>query len=277
MRIPPAPGLYVGRTTHARPDGSSRFTYNLFSLLLDIDDLDTAARPLKLFSLNRFNLLSFHVGDHGDRNGAPLRPWVEAAFAAADVDLEGGPVRLLTMPRVLGYVFNPISLFFGYGPDGGLRGVIYAVNNTFGESHAYVVPASGEALERHSAEKQFHVSPFFDVAGAYQFRLAPPGRRFALTIRKSVAGKEDHIAIWTADRRPLSDRALLAAWLGAPLLTLKVVAAIHFEALRLWLKGARYHRKPPPPAMPFTIGRNDAAIPGSVQPRSARALTTVRG
>lgn len=246
----PEPGLYVGRTSHARPDGTSRFEYGLFSVLLDVDAPGTGAG---LLAINKPGLLSFYAKDHGDRSGAPLRLWAERTFALGGVELRGGPIRLLAMPRILGFVFNPISIFFGYGPDNRLRGVLYQVNNTFGETHCYVAAAHENGAHRHRAEKRFHVSPFFAVDGAYEFTLQAPEREFALRIIKKQADRADHVAIWTAERHPLTNGALLKAWVGSPLLTFWVVAAIHWQALRVWLRGARYHRKPQPPETLVTI------------------------
>jgi hypothetical protein len=186
-----------------------------------------------------------------------LRAWVEAAFAAHDIQLDGGAVRLLAFPRLFGYVFNPLSVFFGYGPDGRLRGLLFEVNNTFGETHSYVAPyRGGEDL---IAPKRFHVSPFFDVTGEYRFRVAAPDERLSLKIDNLAGGARTHLATLKGKRRALSSGALLAALLGAPLMTLKVIAAIHWEALHLWRRGARYRPKPTPPPDGFTAAHPSAA------------------
>jgi DUF1365 family protein len=248
--LAPEPGLYVGRTSHARPDGTSRFDYGLFSVLLDVD---APACGASMLSIDKPGLLSFYAKDHGDRSGAPLRGWAERMFAIGGVNLDGGPVRLLAMPRIFGFVFNPISIFFGYGPDNVLRGVLYEVNNTFGETHCYVAAASADGEHHHRAEKRFHVSPFFAVSGAYEFTLKAPAADFALRIVKKQSGAADHVAVWTAKRRPLTNSALIKAWLSAPLLTFWVVGAIHWQALKVWLRGARYHKKPKLPETAVTI------------------------
>ncbi|MEL7029114.1 MAG: DUF1365 domain-containing protein, partial [Pseudomonadota bacterium] len=129
---PPEPGIYLGRTMHARlKPFHHRFTYRVFSVFVDIDAVAETSRSLNLFSYNRFNLISFHDRDHGERTGAPLRAWVEARLAEAGVDIAGGPIRLLCFPRILGYVFNPLSVFYCYAPSGELRAIVYEVNNTF--------------------------------------------------------------------------------------------------------------------------------------------------
>ncbi|MEN9874074.1 MAG: hypothetical protein RL186_971 [Pseudomonadota bacterium] len=245
MNQVPAPGLFFGRTVHVRfAPFSHKLTYDIFQVLLDIDALPATLAGLKWMTHNRFGAFSFYERDHGDRSGAPLRPWVEARLAEAGVDLAGGPIRLLTFPRVLGYVFNPLSVFFAYRPSGELAGVIYEVNNTFGETHSYVAPATNTGIERHSADKVFHVSPFFDVSGRYAFTLRAPDDHLSLVIDKYAAGVRDHVATLKARRLPLDDKTLAFYFFAMPFLTLKVIAAIHFEALKLLFKGARYHHPP---------------------------------
>jgi DUF1365 family protein len=246
---------YAARTTHQRlaPRGH-RFSYKLFYLFLDIDQIAEASARARLFSYNRRNLFSFYDRDHGDRSGSPLRVWADAAFREARIDLEGGKIMLLALPRMLGFVFNPLSVFFGYGPDGRLRAVLYEVRNTFGETHVYAAPAN-DGASKQSAKKAFHVSPFFAVRGKYAFSLQAPGDHLSLTVQNVVDGHIEHSASLTGVRAPLSDGRLLTAFLSLPFMTAGVVAAIHWQALRLWLRGARYHRKPPPPALPVSQGK----------------------
>lgn len=254
----PASALYRGRVTHrrARPV-EHRLAYRVFWLLLDLAELDGLDRRLRLFSRNRLNLLSFHDRDHGDGSDRPLRAQVEALLVRAGIDTAGGPVRLLTLPRVLGFVFNPISLFYCHHPDGRLAAVIYEVTSTFGQRHAYLVPVpevdqvDGRIDQR--AAKALHVSPFMDMEMDYAFRGRVPGERLDLTILGLDAAGPLITAVMTGRRDPLTDRALLAAVAAMPLLTLKVVAAIHWEALRLWLKGVRLRPSPPPAAEAATV------------------------
>lgn len=255
---PPAPALYDGRTVHVRfAPFEHRLSYAIFQLLVDVD----APVPpgLSWLKHNRFGPLAFFDRDHGDRSGAPLRGWVEARLAEAGIQAGGGPIRLLSFPRVLGYVFNPLSVFFAYRPDGQLAAVIYEVNNTFGETHSYVAPADGTPVERQEADKVFHVSPFFAVEGGYAFTLRGPGQTLTLTIDKAVNGVRDHVATLKATARPLDDRHLRRAFFKVPFLTLKVIVAIHWEALKLLLKGARYHHKPdrPPSVSTARLARPD--------------------
>ncbi|MEJ0024086.1 MAG: DUF1365 domain-containing protein [Alphaproteobacteria bacterium] len=245
---------YAALTTHQRlaPQGH-RFAYELFYLFLDIDRIAEASAGAKFLSYNRPNLFSFYDRDHGDGSGAPLRSWADNAFRNAGIELDGGKIMLLALPRVLGFVFNPLSVFFGYGPDGRLRGVLYQVRNTFGEMHVYAAPAN-EGASRQSAKKAFHVSPFFAVRGKYAFSLRAPDDRLSLTVQNVVDGNVEHSATLTGVRVALTDGRLLATFLSLPFMTAGVVAAIHWQALRLWLRGARYHKKPPPPALPVSQG-----------------------
>jgi len=244
-----ASGLYTGRVTHQRlRPRRHRLDYRVFWLLLDLGEVESLDQRLRLFSRNRFNLMAFHDRDHGDGGGVPLRVQIEALLADAGVDLGGGPIRLLTMPRVLGYVFNPISIYYCHRPDGDLAALVYEVTSTFGQRHAYVIPvAAADAARgviRQAAAKALHVSPFLAMDMTYAFRGVVPGEGLVLGVDGSDA---DGLMIATAmqgRRQPLSDAALLRAAAAIPLLTLKVVAAIHWEALKLWLKGVPLARAP---------------------------------
>jgi hypothetical protein len=254
----PAASLYVGRTVHQRfAPRPHRFSYGLFHLLLDIDRLDEAVAGLRLLRLGRFGLFSFDARDHGARDGTPLRDWVEARLAEAGIAATARHIRLLTFPRVLGFVFNPLSIVFVHNGDDRLEAVIYEVNNTFGQTHAYVTPASGASEEHQSADKAFYVSPFFPVEGGYHFRISPPGARLELVIVKQIDERPDFVASLTADRRPLTDARLLRLSLTMPLMTLGVVVAIHWEALRLWIKGAPFGARPAGPKAGASVGRTD--------------------
>lgn len=231
-----AASLYRGVVMHrrARPRVHG-FRYRLFWVLLDIDRLDEAAATTRLFSIDRFNLLSFQPRDHGDGSGAPLRGQLEAQLSEAGITGVDGPVRLLTLPRVLGFVFNPISIYYCHRADGGLVAVIYEVSSTFGERRSYVLPSSGERFEQ-SCAKALRVSPFMRMDMTYAFRGRDPDERLTLAIDGNDA---EGLLIATAisgERRPLSDREILKAALAIPFETLKVVVAIHWEALRLFLK-----------------------------------------
>ena len=257
----PAAALYVGRTTHSRLEPRPHsFSYRLFQILIDIDRVDEGLKGLALLRHGRAGLFSFDERDHGARDSQPLRPWVEQTLAEAGVVATANTIRLLCFPRVLGFVFNPISVFFIHGDDDRLVAVIYEVNNTFGQTHAYVVPATGADEERQAADKRLYVSPFYRVEGGYQFRLTPPRERLKLVIVKQVAGKPDFTASLTAKHAPLTDKALASLFFSMPLMTLGVVAAIHWEALRLWIKGAPFGPRPPGPKTSVSKGRAIARV-----------------
>ena len=255
-----ASALYRGEVMHRRlRPRAHRLAYRVFWLLLDLSEIDRLDRRLKLFSRGRFNLLSFHDRDHGDGTPTPLRAQVEALLARAGLDIAGGPIRLLTMPRVLGYVFNPISLFYCHHRDARLAAVIYEVTSTFGVRHAYLIPvpaadqAAGEISQ--CAARALHVSPFMGMEMDYGFRGHAPGERLDLTIDGLDADGLLITAAMSGDRRPLDDRGVRSAVLALPLMTLKVTAAIHWEALKLWIKGVRLTCQPSPASDPVTIQR----------------------
>jgi DUF1365 family protein len=241
--------LYRGEVTHRRlRPREHRLRYRVFWLLLDLAELDDIASRMRLLSRNRFNLLSFHDQDHGDGSGRPLRDQVMALLRREGLDMDGGAVRLLTMPRVLGYVFNPISLYYCHGADGRLAAVIYEVTSTFGGRHAYVLPVvdgdAGKGVIRQAARKALHVSPFMGMDMRYVFRGHAPAEWMDLTIDGSDSEGVLIVAAMRGRRHPLTDGAIFRAAVSIPFLTLKVMAVIHWEALKLWLKGARLHSAP---------------------------------
>jgi len=240
--------LYPARVMHRRRIAPLyRFVYRVFYLLVDVDRLDELQRRLRFFSHNRFNLLSLRDRDYGDGRG--LRAWAERLLQVQGIALDGGRIRLLTLPRVLGWAFNPISLWYCEHRDGSLRAVIAEVRNTFGEKHSYLLASGGGPMPyeaQYEKDKCFHVSPFLDRAGQYRFRLDAPGER----LRVAIHGLRDEVPVMdatlSAKRRALSDAALLGQLLRMPWMALKVVAGIHWEALKLWLRGAGYRPKPAP-------------------------------
>jgi uncharacterized protein len=241
--------LYFGDVMHARlkPMGH-RFSYRVMSLLIDLDRLDEADRQSRLFGVNRSALYSFIEADHGKRDGSPLRGYVQHCAAAHGIDLAGGRVLLLCYPRLLGYTFNPLSVYFGYRADGELALMIYEVRNTFGDIHTYVLPVepgqTSDAGIRQQQDKLFYVSPFIEMAMRYHFRVSPPGHTVKLRILETDREGPLLAATFNGRRRPLTTKALLRSFFSLPLVTFKIVAAIHWEALRLWLKGARLLARP---------------------------------
>jgi DUF1365 family protein len=249
--------LYFGRVSHTRAfPRRHRLSYGVWYLLADLDELDDLDNgPLGL-TVNRPGAVSFRTADHGARDGSPLRPWIEGYLAQAGVELDGGAIRLLCFPRVLGYVFNPISVWFCHHRDGSLRALLYEVSNTFGERHSYLFPVDGVSageLVRRTFDKELFVSPFIDMAARYDFTTRVPDDRVTITVRETVAEGQVLTAVLDAERAPITTRTLARAFFGYPLLTAKVIGGIHLEAIRLWRKGAPYRRRGAPPAHPVTI------------------------
>ena len=248
--------LYQTRIFHRRRRPKShRLSYGAFFLLLDLDELDAMHRRLKWFSFNSFNIFSFYDRDHGPGTSEPLRPWIENYLDQAGVDLQGGSIQALCMPRIFGYVFNPISVYYCYHRDGQMAAVLYEVSNTFGQRHSYLFPVddSADGLLQHSCDKRFFVSPFIEVAGSYSFSLRRPGKELYLHIRQADEEGPMLDAWVNGEKSHISDRTLLLCLIRYPLLTLKVIGGIHWEALKIWLKGVRTVTRPPAPAEPITI------------------------
>ena len=240
--------LYIGKVTHRRfRPKAHALGYRVFQIYLDLDEAPALSQGLGLFGFNRGGLISFHEKDHGDGSGRQLKAQITAKAAAAGL-AAGGPIQVLTMPRVLGYGFNPITLYFVHDPAGALTCVVHEVNNTIGGRVFYVLAARGGAPIVQRADKAMYVSPFMDMDYGYEFALAEPGEAFALGIHMKRGEELWLTAAFAGARRDFTDRELLAAWLTHPLLTFKVVAAIHWEALRLWLKGIKYCSPPGPAA-----------------------------
>lgn len=256
MKGKTASRLYEGKVFHRRlRPRVHALSYRVFYMALDLDEVPDLARRSRLFAHNGFSLFGFHDRDHGDGSGRPLRSWVEAQLMRAGIGIEGGRILMLTFPRVLGYVFNPLSIYFCHRADGSLAAMLYEVNNTFGDRHSYLIPVADGKAETvtQGCDKAFYVSPFIPVSGRYHFKLTRPGERFALTIRESDGNGALLTASFAGERRGFRDRDLLAAFLKHPLMTLKVVAGIHLEAAKLWRKGLRLTARPAAPASAVTI------------------------
>lgn len=248
-----AHALYAAEVMHRRLfPVVYHFVYRVFYLLLDIDRLHEL-KTLRLFSRNRFNLFSFRDRDYGPRDGSALRPWIDALLNEHGITLNGGRVRLLCMPRLLGFGFNPISLWYCEHSDGRLRAVLAEVNNTFGGHHFYLLSHQGAPMEYsapHRKKKIFHVSPLMDLGSDYDFKLTEPTQSVALGIHVSFPqspGAEAElmsVATLTGQQQPLTAGTLFRQFLQMPLMTLKVVAAIHWQALKIWLRGGKFYKDP---------------------------------
>lgn len=239
--------IYTGDVVHKRLRPKQHaLRYRVFSLLVDVDELGALSRRVRGLSYNRPNLAALYDRDHGAGDGTPLADFARALLEARGIGTQGGKILLLTYPRILGYVFNPISVFYCYDADGALSALIYEVNNTFGGRTHYVVRAGTPhtAVYAHGCAKDLHVSPFAPLEGRYSFRVTDPGGDLTLAV---LLRDRDGALIkthFTAAGTRLTSRALLAALVRIPLLTFKVTAAIHIEALKLWLKGVPLIRRP---------------------------------
>ena len=231
------------RVTHTRTGSvRHRFHYRVFSLLLDLDDLPRLTATRRLFSHNRFNVLSFNDRDHGPRDGTESRTWLTEVLAANDVAPQRLRAQILCFPRVLGHVFNPLSIWFCWDADE-LAAIVYEVHNTFGGRHAYVVPvADGDRPGdcRQACDKTFYVSPFIEANARYSFRIRMQSDRIAIAINETGADGTRLCATLVGRYSELKDRTILGCLARYPLMTFKVVIGIHWEALRVWLKGARF-------------------------------------
>jgi DUF1365 family protein len=242
------PSILRARVSHSRsrPVRNS-FAYGVDYVLLSEAQISGGATP-RLFSFGRRNLVSLWPSDHGF-SGEGGAAWVRGIAAEAGVEI--AEVALLTHPRFLGYVFNPVSFWFMTGPDGALKAVLAEVHNTFGDRHCYLCrnpDGAPIAPDRWiEAEKRFHVSPFFEVLGRYRFRFALEDRRIALWIRYDDGQGGGLATALIGDRRPFTDAELLRALVRRPLGAAKTTALIHWQALKLFLKGVRYRRRPEPP------------------------------
>ena len=240
--------LYIGTVFHKRHTPKKHeLRYNVFTLFADLDQLDNIAKKSRLFSLNRFNLISFHEADYGNPNATKsvdLKEKMLDLLAESEIDTSKvETIKVLAYPRVLGFAFNPLTVFYCYGKDNKNIAVIYEVRNTFSERHNYIyaVPDNATFKDQHTAKKCFHVSPFFDRQGTYNFSLVKPDEKIAVTIDYKCSEQSRMTACFSGSRQEISDRVLLILSLKMPFMTLKVMGAILFEAIKLKLKGLRVY------------------------------------
>lgn len=264
----PAALIFSGRVMHARHVAPRHhFAYRIWMLAIDLDRIDEVAAGWRGFAHNRFAALALHDRDHGPRDGSALRDWVAGRLAEAGLARFAARIHFVVVPRLLGYAFNPIACYFCHDAQGRLGAILHQVKNTFGHQHTYLLPVepvapnNGAELLHHDAAKRLHVSPFFDRAGGYHFACRAPDfsrsdGALTLSIGYGTAVERRMTAVLRLRARPLTPAGVLRVLAGMPLAPLKIIAAIHWQALRLWLRGARYHPVPAAPEQPTSQGLN---------------------
>ncbi|CAA0103397.1 Uncharacterised protein [Zhongshania aliphaticivorans] len=244
--------IYSGEVMHHRfSPRKHRFVYRMSSFLFDLDALSETEQHCKLFSINKFNFFSFYHRDVGDKSGEAPRQYLERTLRENGVNDRLHSATLLCYPRILGFTFNPLSVYYCYKENQQLFAILYEVSNTFKQRHSYLIPVSDsdqhKGIIRQQCDKQFYVSPFIPMTARYHFRMHLPGKNIALAIRETEQGKALLHAVFRGKRRPFSDRELVKNLLSLPLMTIKAVLGIHWEALRLFIKGVKIVPRSPEP------------------------------
>ena len=236
--------IYNGTVIHKRFKPKIHFfRYKVFSLLIDLSELNTLDKEINFFSYNRFNLISFFDKDHGERDGTSLIEWVKKNLRENKINTEKIKIKLLCYPRILGYVFNPLSVFYIYDNDKKLISILYEVKNTFGEQHTYIFKIENDNLLQHNCEKKFHVSPFIEMNCNYFFRILKPSEKISVIIDQYQSNEKILFASQDGKRADLTSAELMKSYLKHPLMTFKIISAIHFEAFKLWTKGIKFIKK----------------------------------
>ena len=237
--------IYTGTVIHKRfkPKNHS-FNYKVFSLLIDLSELDLMHQKLKLFSYDGFNIISFFNKDHGPRDGSSLKDWVKDNLKKNDIETENIQIKLLCYPRIFGYVFNPLSVFYIYDKNSELISILYEVKNTFGEQHTYIFKVLKDSnLIQNNCSKKFHVSPFIDMNCNYFFRLLKPGNKISVIIDQYDSKDKILYASQDGIRSDFNTKYLIKSYLKHPIMTFKIIIAIHYEAFKLWVKGIKFIKK----------------------------------
>ena len=236
--------IYNGEVIHKRFKPKVHFfKYRVFSLLIDLSELNVLDKKINFFSYNRFNLISFFDKDHGERDGTSLIEWVKKNLRENNIDAEEIKIKLLCYPRILGYVFNPLSVFYIYNNNEKLISILYEVKNTFGEQHTYIFKIENDNLIQHNCEKKFHVSPFIEMNCNYFFRILKPSENISVIIDQYQSNEKILFASQDGKRADLTSAELMKSYLKHPLMTFKIISAIHFEAFKFWTKGIKFIKK----------------------------------
>ena len=237
--------IYNGTVIHKRFKPKIHyFKYKVFSLLIDLSELENLSKKIKFFSYNKFNLVSFYEKDHGNRDESSLVSWVKKNLEDNNINSENVKIKLLCYPRILGYVFNPLSVFYIYDESKKLVCILYEVKNTFGEQHTYIFKVDNDQkLYQHNCSKKFHVSPFIEMNCKYFFRLLKPGEKISVIIDQYQTDEKILYASQDGQRVDFNTKELIKSYFKHPLMTFKIISAIHFEAFKLWIKGIKFIKK----------------------------------
>ena len=237
--------IYIGNVIHKRFKPKIHFfKYKVFSILLDISEIDILDKSLKIFSYNKFNIVSFYDADHGPRDGTSIKEWVIKNLNNNRINTENIKIKLLCYPRIFGYVFNPLSVFFIYNKKSELISILYEVKNTFGEQHTYVFKTKeNENYIKHTCKKKFHVSPFIEMDCTYFFKILKPSEKISVIIDQYDEEGKLLYASQDGDRIEFNNKNLVLSYLRHPFMTFKIIVAIHFEAFKLWTKGIKFVKK----------------------------------
>ena len=235
--------IYNGEVNHTRFKPVKHFlNYKTFSLFIDLDEIEQLDKSISIFSHNKFNIFSFYNKDHGDRDGNCLKKWVISNLKKYKIEGNISKIKILCYPRIFGYVFNPLSIFYCYENDK-LKSIFYEVKNTFNEQHTYVFKIKDGEEIKQKCKKKFYVSPFMDMETFYNFKLIDPNQRLSVMIKQTDAEGTVLTATQTGDKKEFNFKQLLINFFRYPLMTLKIISSIHFEALLLWKKGAIYRKR----------------------------------
>jgi len=237
--------IYNGQVIHKRFKPKVHyFKYKVFSMLLDLSELEILDKKVNFFSFNKFNLISFYEKDHGERDGSSLKLWVQKNLEKNKIQDKDLKIKILCYPRIFGFVFNPLSVFYVYNLKDELISILYEVKNTFGEQHTYIFKVLKDSnLIQNNCSKKFHVSPFIEMNCNYFFRLLKPGNKISVIIDQYDS--EDKILYASQDgiRSDFNTKQLIKSYLKHPIMTFKIIIAIHYEAFKLWVKGIKFIKK----------------------------------
>ena len=235
--------IYNGEVSHTRFKPVRHFLkYKTFSLFIDLDEINLLDKSISIFSHNKFNVFSFHDNDHGNRDGGCLKDWVLMNIKKFNIESKITKIKILCYPRIFGYVFNPLSIFYCYEDDK-LKAIFYEVKNTFNEQHTYIFKIKNDQEIIQKCKKKFYVSPFMDMETYYNFKLLNPDEKLFVFIKQTDVKGTVLTASQTGDKKELNFKQLAINFFKYPLMTLKIIGSIHFEALLLWKKGAIYRKR----------------------------------